>query len=120
MERLAAFWIPSATVLYVGQASQSVRGRVGDYYRTPLGDARPHAGGHWIKTLTVLRTCVVWSAAAGDFDRIEEELLDDFARTVPYTERRSLHDSSLILPFANLEDGRHRKKTHGIGGSRLP
>lgn len=45
--RLAGFWIPSATVLYIGQASRSVRGRVGDYYRTPLGDARPHHGGHW-------------------------------------------------------------------------
>lgn len=117
--RLASFWIPSATVLYIGQASGTVQGRVGDYYGTPLGDRSPHAGGHWIKTLSVLAECLVWSAATNDFGRVEEGLLDDFARTVPTAERRALHDPSLVLPFANLQDGRRVRKAHGIGGSRL-
>ena len=118
-QRLASFWIPSATVLYIGQASGTVHGRVGDYYRTPLGDRSPHAGGHWIKTLSVLTDCLVWSAATVNFGRVEEDLIDDFARTVPTAERRALHDPFLVLPFANLQDGRRVRKAHGIGGSKL-
>jgi hypothetical protein len=118
--RLASFWIPSATVLYIGQASGPVTSRVAAYYRTPLGNRSPHAGGHWIMTLAVLQHCRVWSAATDDFDAVEEDLLDDFARTVPPAERRALHDSERVLPFANLEDGRGLKKRHGIKGSKLP
>jgi hypothetical protein len=118
-ERLAAFWIPSAAVIYIGQASGSVRKRVGDYYSTPLGDARPHAGGHWIKTLTCLPSCRVWSAATDDFDAVERKLLDDFRQTVPAAEREVLYDASLILPFANLRDGWMVRKLHGVRASTL-
>ena len=117
--RLAAFWVPSATVIYIGQASGPVRGRVAAYYRTPLGDRSPHAGGHWIKTLSCLDDCLVWSAATDDYDDAERELLDDFSRTVPAAERRALHDPSLVLPFANLKNGHGRVKAHRVGGSRL-
>jgi len=117
--RLAAFWLPSATVVYIGQASGPVQGRVAAYYRTPLGDRSPHAGGHWIKTLSCLSDCRVWSAAADDYDEAERELLDDFARTVPAAERRALHDPALVLPFANLKNGYGQVKAHRIGGSRL-
>jgi hypothetical protein len=119
-ERLADFWIPSATVLYIGQASGTVRDRVGDYYRTPLGNRSPHAGGHWIKTLESLTECRVWSAATDDFHAAEWALLADFASTVPSREAVALHDPFLILPFANLQDGDRRKKIHGIGGAKLP
>jgi hypothetical protein len=119
-ERLSAFWIPSATVLYIGQASGTVRDRVGDYYRTPLGNRSPHAGGHWIKTLAGILECRVWSAATDDFHAAEWALLADFARTVPAREAAALHDPFLTLPFANLQDGGRRKKVHGIGGSKLP
>ncbi len=117
--RLAAFWVPSATVVYIGQASGPVRGRVAAYYRTPLGDRSPHAGGHWLKTLSCLSDCVVWSAATDDYDAAERELLDDFSRTVPTAERRALHDPSLVLPFANLKNGYGQVKAHGIRGSKL-
>lgn len=117
--RLGLFWIPSATVLYIGQASRSVRGRVDDYYDTPLGDARPHHGGHWIKTLAVLSSCLVWSAATDDYAAAEEALLDDFAATVPVVERRALYDPWLVLPFANLQNGRRVRKVHGIGAAAL-
>lgn len=119
-ERLAAFWIPSATVLYIGKASGTVRNRVGAYYRTQLGDRSPHAGGHWIKTLSSLGDCFVWSAATDDYDAAESDLLAEFARTVPAREADALHDPFLILPFANLQDGGRRKKAHGIGGAKLP
>lgn len=117
--RLGAFWLPSATILYIGQASGPVQGRVRAYYRTPLGDRSPHAGGHWIKTLACLADCVVWSAATDDFDQAERDLLDEFSRTVPAAERRALFDPTLVLPFANLKNGHGKVKAHGILGSRL-
>jgi hypothetical protein len=118
--RLAAFWLPSASVVYIGQASGPVRGRVAAYYRTPLGDRSPHDGGHWIKTLSCLSDCVVWSAATDDYADAELRLLDEFHRTLPAPERRAVHDPFLVLPFANLKDGHGRRKAHGIGGSKLP
>ena len=117
--RLANFWVPSATVVYIGQASGPVQGRVAAYYRTPLGDRSPHAGGHWIKTLSCLSDCLVWSAATDDYEEAEREMLDDFSRTVPAAERRALHDPLLVLPFANLKNGRGQVKAHGIRGSKL-
>lgn len=117
--RLAAFWLPSATVVYIGQASGPVQARVAAYYRTPLGDLSPHAGGHWIKTLSCLNDCLVWSAATDDYGDAERDLLDDFSRTVPAAERRALHDPLLALPFANLKNGHGRVKAHGIRGSKL-
>ena len=106
-------------MVYIGQASRGVRGRVGDYYKTPLGDRGPHAGGHWIKTLTRLVDCRVRSAATDDFDAVERELIDDFVPAVPAAERRALYDPWLILPFANLQDGRRVRKLHGIGAAKL-
>src|SRR2546429_470324 len=43
--RLAGFWLADETVLYLGLAGTSVRARVRQYYKTPLGARRPHAGG---------------------------------------------------------------------------
>lgn len=63
-----------------------MRDRVGDYYRTPLGNRSPHAGGHWIRTLAGILECRVWSAATDDFHAAEWALLADFARTVPARE----------------------------------
>ena len=86
------------------------------YYRTPLGDRSPHAGGHWIKTWSCLTECLVWSAATDEYDEAERVLLDDFSRTVPAAERRALHDPALVLPFANLKNGYGQVKAHRIGG----
>ncbi len=52
--RLAAMWLPSETVLYVGLASASTSSRVAAYYRTPLGARSPRAGGWPLKTLSML------------------------------------------------------------------
>jgi hypothetical protein len=79
-----------------------------------------NAGGHWIKTLSCLSDCVVWSAATDDYDSAELRLLEEFGGTLPAAERRALYDSFLVQPFANLKDGYARIKGHGIGGSKLP
>ncbi|MEA2610832.1 MAG: hypothetical protein QOG32_558, partial [Chloroflexota bacterium] len=49
--RLGSFWLPSQTVLYIGSSDVSIARRVAAIARTELGDRRPAAGGHWLKTL---------------------------------------------------------------------
>jgi hypothetical protein len=50
MTRLSASWLADQTVLYVGVTAGSIGGRMAALYATPLGDPRPHAGGHWLRT----------------------------------------------------------------------
>lgn len=64
--RFRAFWPGDEVVAYIGLAGTSLRKRVGRYYRTPLGARRPHAGGWWLKTLTVLDDLWVHYAATHD------------------------------------------------------
>ena len=105
--RLASFWIPGETVVYVGLAGTSIARRVGQYYRTPLGDPRPHAGGHWLKTLAGLGEYRAWWATAADPRGAEDRLLIAFGRR---------HDGA--LPFAN-RIGPGGRKAHGITGSTV-
>jgi len=109
-ERLASFWIPNEPVLYIGLAGTSVATRVGQFYRTRLGDAGPHAGGHWLKTLAGLDTIRVWWAATDEPAAMEDALLTAFARG---------HDLGLVLPFANRQTAGGVKKAHGITGSTV-
>ena len=110
-ERLASFWIPNEPVVYVGLAGTSVARRVGQFYRTPLGDPRPHAGGHWLKTLTGLETFRVWWAETDNPATAEDALLTAFA---------GRHGGGLVLPFANRQTAAGAKKPHGITGSTIP
>ena len=109
-DRLGAFWIDGETVVYVGLAGTSVAKRVGQFYRTPLGDPRPHAGGHWLKTLAILDRLHVWCAETADPDAAEASLFAAFAER---------HGGELVLPFANLEGAGRARKAHGITGSTL-
>jgi hypothetical protein len=115
--RLATFWIPGEPVLYVGLAGTSVAKRVRQFYRTPLGDPRPHAGGHWIKTLATLATLRVWWAGTDDPARDEDALLIAFAGRVTAKPGRRLADP--VLPFANRQTAAGIRKVHGISGSTL-
>ena len=109
-QRLGSFWIPNERVVYVGLAGTSVASRVGQFYRTPLGNPRPHAGGHWLKTLSGLETFRVWWAETGDPATAENALLKAFALR---------HGGGLVLPFANRQTASGAKKPHGITGSTI-
>lgn len=115
--RLAAFWIPSEAVLYVGRAGTSLAKRVRQFYRTPLGDPRPHAGGHWLKTLATLATLRVWWAETDDPAGDEDALLEAFADRVTARPGQRLADP--VLPFANRQTATGIRKVHGISGSTL-
>jgi transcription elongation factor GreA len=117
--RLAGFWLPSESVVYVGMTPASLGGRIAAFYRTPLGDRRPHAGGHWLKTLRVLDQLRIWWAETDAPEEYEDALLSAFADSVPPEARQRLHDPNLILPFANRETSTGERKAHGIGASLL-
>ncbi len=120
--RLARFWLASQAVIYVGSATVSVRQRVSAFYRTPLGDARPHAGGHWVQTLLGLDQARVHWCASSEPEDDELRLLKSFSTRTPTAEAALLHDPTIVLPFGNRElrePGRTRRKAHRIKGSTL-
>ena len=54
MRRVAAFWLRDEVIVYVGRAT-SLSLRLRQYYRTPVGARRPHAGGYFLKLLSKSR-----------------------------------------------------------------
>lgn len=107
--RLSQFWIAAATVVYIGLTTSTVSKRLRQYERTPLGDRRPHAGGHWLKTLRDYesRATVTWAHTI-DVAGTEMALVDAFGVT-----------NRGLLPFANLMHPAGRRKPHGITSATL-
>jgi hypothetical protein len=119
-ERVARFWLPDETVLYVGLAGTSVADRVAAYYRTPLGARRPHAGGWFLKLLANLGDLHVHFAVHPSPDEAEDAMLGAFREGVSSTTKSTLLDPDHPFPFANLEWPRGVRKRHGITGAREP
>jgi hypothetical protein len=126
-ERLASFWCPDEVVLYVGRAGprkhvmvSELADRVTEYCTTPLGARSPHAGGWPLKTLANLDQVYVHFAYCANYIKAEERMLDRFAERLSNSTRESLYDSTVVMPFANLQDGHGRRKPHRITGARAP
>ena len=117
--RLGAFWLPSQTVLYVGASDVSVARRVGGMVKTELGDRRPAAGGHWLKTLRALDGLKVWWAATEATEEYEDALLAAFAAGVPESDLAGLPDTTVVLPWANLRRPTGERKATGLTGSLI-
>ena len=120
-QRLNSFWLPDENIIYIGQteSSKGLRGRITQYYSTELGERKPHAGGHWIKTLKVLNELFVHyipSQHAGD---TEKKIMRSFISQVSEQTKENLFDSTLPIPFANLELEQGNRKNHGISKSKL-
>jgi hypothetical protein len=113
-QRLEAFWLRDEVIVYIGLAGTSLRTRVGQYYKTPLGARNPHAGGWWLKTLTALDDLWVHYATTPENDSAEVAMLTHFAGELSADSRASLHDVKDPAPFANLRTGRGSVKKHGI------
>lgn len=118
--RLAEGWLSDETTLYIGLAGTSLARRVADYYSTPLGARRPHAGGWPLKTLATLNDLSVHFARCADPAAAEDTMLGAFVRGVSPSVRATLGDPSLPIPFANLEWPKGTRKRHGITGAREP
>ena len=117
--RIASFWLPDETVLYVGVSTSSINGRVAGYYQTALGDRRPHANGHWLKTFQSLDMLRVWWSETSAPEEYEDAILSAFADSFDADARSALPDPSLVLPFANLQTATGERKRHGITGAVL-
>ena len=96
--RLASFWVPSQTVVYVGASDASVGRRITAIARTELGDRRPHSGGHWLKTLRSLDGLRVWWAPTDATEEYEDALLAAFADRVSSADVPAGLDRGPILP----------------------
>ena len=117
--RIASFWLPGEVVLYVGMSAVSLGGRVAAYYQTPLGDRRPHAGGHWLKTFERLDGLRIWWAETAAAEEYEDAVLSALADGVDAATRAGLPDHEVVLPFANLQAATGERKRHGITGAVL-
>lgn len=124
--RLSEFWLPDEAILYIGQTGTPLSRRVADFYGTPLGARRPHAGGHWIQTLSNRGSLYVHCAASDNPTKHEADLFELFCQNVSAATRAQLRDPSHPFPFANLESPRGHvssyagRKNHGLGGQREP
>lgn len=117
--RIAAFWLPSQVVLYVGATSTSIPSRIRALRETPLGDRRPHPGGHWLHVLKGLEHTRIWWAATDAVEEYEDALLGVFSEGVSANERAGLPDTDVVLPFANLRTPTGVRKRTGLSGSIL-
>ncbi len=117
--RLASFWLPSQTVVYVGASDASIGRRIAAMGRTELGDRRPHHGGHWLHTLRDLRGVRIWWAQTDAPEEYEDALLSAFAERVPAADLAGLPDQETVLPWAVLRRPTGERKATGLTGSLL-
>ena len=115
--RLHRFWLPGQPVLYIGMSAASIGARLDAFERTPLGDRKPHAGGYWLKALSSLDRLRIWWAETDAAEEYQDGLLDGFAAGVPADVASALLDTTVILPFANLQAPDGRRKQHGLRGA---
>jgi transcription elongation factor GreA len=114
MARLAAFWLPSEPILFVGRSKRALGSRVAALNATRLGDARPHPAGHWLKTLSVLSQLRLWWAETDAHEEYEDALLAEVAARTDPAVVATLPDPTVVLPFANLETATGIVKRHGL------
>ena len=117
--RMAAFWLPSQPVMYIGSTRVSVAGRLKALRETVLGDRRPHSSGHWLHVLDGLETARIWWAATDAVEEYEDALFGAFAAGVPAADRDALPDSGVVLPFANLRTPTGDRKRTGLTGTLI-
>lgn len=114
-KRLHEFWLPNEPVLYVGRSPKQIGARINSMYATILGDTRPHSGGHWLKTLSVLPELRIWWAETDAHEEYEDALLAEIAsRNAPLGRDAAAGE---LLPFANLITADGVPKAHGLVGS---
>jgi len=114
--RLAAWWLPGETIVYVGSAKALSR-RMQAVAATPLGDARPNPAGQWLKALRGFEATRIWWAATNAAEEYEDALLEAFAAAVPAATAAVLPDASLVLPFANRRRPGGTPRADGLTGS---
>ena len=120
LHRLAAFWLPSQTVVFVGSAPRTTSGRIASIVKTVPGDRRPASTGFWLHFLRNPGDLRVWWAATDAPEEYEDALLDAFAAGLPAADRTALPDPAIGLPWAVLRSPSGTRKPTGIANPFLP
>jgi hypothetical protein len=120
IDRLSQFWLPDENIVYIGKApirnnGKGIGNRVKEFYNTDFGGKRPHAGGHWIKALSILNNFNVHYILCDNSGEIEIKLLKYFIDNVSDKSKKIMRDKELMLPFGNLELKKGQIKKHGLG-----
>ena len=118
--RLAAFWLPSQPVLFIGSTGVSVAGRIAGMLKTVPGERKPASAGFWLQFLRMRTEMRVWWAATPAPEEYEDALLEAFAAGVPDADRQALPDPSVVLPWAVLRSPAGVRKPTGITNPLLP
>lgn len=119
VQRLSEFWLPDETVLYVGQTTAALQGRLNHFYRHVLGARSPHSGGQWLKLLSCLDELYVHYGCTDKPELAEDYMLRHYCSHVSTLTRKSLRDPERPFPFANLEWPKGHRKRHGLANARL-
>lgn len=120
LDRLSKFWLPDENILYIGMTGKrTLKKRIREFYIHELGNGRPHCGGHWIKTLHILKDLYIYWAVTENPEYYESKILDVFVKNVSMLSRSNLYDPDRPFPFANIEHPRRNRKKHGITGSTI-
>ncbi len=117
--RLAAWWLPGETVVFLGSSARPIGKRVEAFVQTPLGHARPHSAGQWLKALSGLDRARVWWSATDAGEEYEDACLEAFAAAVPDAVRAALPDPAVVLPFANRRRPDGTVRADGVTGSTV-
>lgn len=117
--RLASFWLPQETVVYVGRTSKGLNARAASLFATPLGDRKPHPGGHWLWTLLERDHLRIWWAETPSPEEYEDGLVEAIASDLDPEAADRLRAHGPILPWANLTAATGDAKRTGITGSLL-
>jgi transcription elongation factor GreA len=121
--RLAAFWLPSETVVYIGATSRNLGGRVLAMAHHELGSRQPHPDGQWLHALRGIERARVWWAETDATEEYLDALFDAFAAEVE--PRAALSGGivdgrpagALALPWANTRRPTGERQAHGITGA---
>ena len=115
---LRGFWLADESIVYIGKAT-SLRERLGQFRRHVLGDRRPHAGGHWIKTLSNLNDLFIHYAVCDTVEDAEDKEGDALA-AFKMQVSGAYCALGLPIPFANQEHPKGICKQRDIREHLLP
>lgn len=110
-QRVRQFWLPDEPILFVGRSARSIGQRLAAIYATPLGDARPSAAAHWLKTLSAQAELRVWWAETDAHEEYEDAIVSAVVA------RHAGERTPPVLPFANLVAPDGTPRAHGITNS---